>query len=308
MSSDSSPETTYPQRNNSRAAVESSIAAVSFATMAALAHGFHDQLAWPIVAFARVIVGLVLALVMMRAYRAPLLFRGTKALWARTVSGAVGLMCTFYSLANLPVTDTISIFAMSPIWIAVILAIGFGERISRGVWFYAALALGGVYVMQRPTFDAESFPILVAVFGSVVVAVVKVSLSRCADLHPLSVVTHHMGFTTLVTLLLCLMWTDTLVLDPELATTRWLWLIPVGLIGTVAQVFMTMAYAHGNTTMVALVGLSNIAVAAVYDVLIWDRAFDALHVVGVLMIAASIAMSLSTSAREARAAAAEVNA
>ncbi|MCH7958651.1 MAG: DMT family transporter [Candidatus Hydrogenedentes bacterium] len=308
MSSELSPEIGPPHRNNSRAAIESSIAAVSFATMAALAHGFHDQLAWPIVAFARVIVGLVLALVMMRIYRAPLVVRGTKALWSRTLSGAVGLMCTFYSLANLPVTDVITIFAMSPIWIAVILAIGFRERMSRGVWLYAALALAGVYVMQRPSFDTDSFPILIAVFGSVIVAVVKVSLSRCGDLHPLSVVTHHMGFTTLVTLLLCFMWTDTLVLDPDMAATRWLWLIPVGLIGTVAQLFMTMAYAHGNTTMVAMVGLSNIAVAAAYDVLIWGRVFDALHVLGVVMIAASIAMSLSTSAREARVAAAEVNA
>ena len=286
-----------PGSANSRAAFESVLAAASFATMAALAHGFSGQLAWPIIAFSRVAVGLVLALFIMRVYRAPLLIRGTKALWCRTISGSMGLMATFYSLTHLPVTDTITIFAMSPIWITAILAIVFGERAHAGVWLHLALALGGVYVMQRPTFDAESFPILVAVFGSVIVAVVKVSLSRCADLHPLSVIVHHTAFTTLVALIACFVVTGALVLDPEMAASRWLWLIPIGVVGTFAAVMMTMAYAHGSTTMVALVGLSNIVFAGIYDVVFWNRSFDLWHIVGVTMIAASIVLNVTTSAR-----------
>lgn len=306
MSSDSQASIIAPRSANPRAALESTLASAAFATMAALAHGFSEQLAWPIVAFSRVFVGLALALVMMRLYRAPLLIRGTKALWWRSVSGAMGLMATFYSLTHLPVTDSITIFAMSPIWITAILAVFFGERTHTGVWLHVALALGGVYVMQRPTFDAESFPILVAILGSVIVAVVKVSLSRCANLHPLSVVVHHTGFTTLVTLVACFVVTDTLVLDPNMAASRWLWLIPVGLVGTVAQVFMTLAYAHGNTTMVALVGLSNIVFAGIYDVVLWQRHFDIWHIVGVAMIATSIVLNVTASARQTRTEAFEV--
>lgn len=219
--------------------------------------------------------------------------RGTKALWWRSLSGSVGLLCTFYAVTHLPVTDTVTIFATGPLWITVILATVFRQRMPARTWFYALAALAGVYIMYRPTFDADSFPLAVALFGSWAAAAAMVSISFCAELSALSVVAHYSACASLVCLGICIFMPTGLVLDGGV-DARWWWLALMGAAGTLAQVLMTSAYGRGNTTVVALVGISQIAFAAIYDVLVWGHAFDLWEAVGVIIIAVSIASSILT--------------
>ena len=44
-----------PPQNNRRAALESLAAALGFATMSTMVHGFGDSVAWPFVAFVRML-------------------------------------------------------------------------------------------------------------------------------------------------------------------------------------------------------------------------------------------------------------
>lgn len=297
MKSTPAPNSVYTLQNNRRAALEMIAAAFAFATMACIAHAFRDRAPWPLVPFARILITLVISLFMLARYDVPLVIRGTPALWGRSVFGSLGLLSTFYCLTHLPITDTVTIFATSPIWIALILTVFFKEPIGKGVWAYALLALVGVYVLKRPTFDAESFPLAVALFGAIVVSCAKVSLGRCGNVHPLSVVLHYSTFATLVSGALFI---GTLQLSATFAVpmSLWIWLIPMGLAGTVAQVFMTLAYGRGNTTMVALVGISQIGFSVAYDVVVWDQTFDIWKVVGILVVATAIALCILSTQSE----------
>ena len=49
--------------------------------------------------------------------------------------------------------------------------------------------------------------------------------------------------------------------------------------------------------MVTSVSLSNIAFAALFDIIFWDRTFDIWHGLGALMIATAIILSVSRNAR-----------
>lgn len=282
---------TGPQ--NGRAVTEMLAAAFFFATMSCIAHGFREQIAWPLAALARIGITFGLVLVLAGISGAPLVVRGTKALWWRSLSGSVGLLCTFYAVTHLPVTDTVTIFATGPLWITVILATVFRQRMPARTWFYALAALAGVYIMYRPTFDADSFPLAVALFGSWAAAAAMVSISFCAELSALSVVAHYSACASLVCLGICIFMPTGLVLDGGV-DARWWWLALMGAAGTLAQVLMTSAYGRGNTTVVALVGISQIAFAAIYDVLVWGHAFDLWEAVGVIIIAVSIASSILT--------------
>ena len=286
------------QVQNGRAAIEMVAASLCFATMSCIAHGFSGQVAWPIVAFARILVTAALVLVALALYRAPLVIRGTRALWARSITGAIGLICTFYAITHMPVTDTVTVFATGPVWVTVILAFMFKRAVRKRVWFHVLLALLGVYVMHRPTFDAASLPLFVALFGAIAAAAAKVSISFCHGLRPLSIVAHYACCATLITGCLALTTAGATAAGPGAPPWLWLWLVPMGLAGTLAQLLMTTAYRRGGTTMVALVGISQIAFAALYDLAIWGHSFDRWKIAGVLMIACAIAMNITATARD----------
>ncbi len=286
---------THPR--NTRAAGEMMSAAFCFATMACIAHGLRGELAWPVVAFARIFVTFVLVAAGLAYFRVPLAIRGTRALWARSLFGSTGLLCTFYSVTHLPITDAVTIFSTGPVWVTVILVAVFRRPLPKQVWFHALLALAGVYVMHRPSFDAQALPLLVALGGAMAAAAAKVSISRCKDLRNLTVVTHYAACASVVSLGMCVVAADRVVLNPEMSPSVWFWLLPMGLFGTAAQVLLTAAFRRGSPAMVALVGISQIGFSATYDLVLWDYHWDAWKVAGVAMIALAIAMSVLASPR-----------
>ncbi len=291
-------QSAIPLVDNRRAAVESLFAALAFATMSTIVHGFGGTIAWPVVAFVRIAITFIIIFAILRIKGAPLIIRGNRVLWIRSLVGTTGLFLTFYALTHMYVTDVVTIVATNPIWVMVILAVGFNHRLPWVVIFDVVLAIAGVFIMQRPTFDAESLPMIAALLGAVTSAIVKVSLSRLGGLPTVSVITHHSGVSTFATLLASLFLVDSVILVEDFNPALWLLLIPVGLLGTVAQLFMTSSFGRGNTLMVTLMGLSSLAFAAAYDVLFWDRSFDRWHALGALMIATAIVLSVIRNARE----------
>lgn len=295
-----SPVRPQPSReDNRRAALAMFGAAAGFALMAALAHGLRGDLPWPVVAFARCAAMLAVMAGVLAARRAPLVLLGNRALWLRSVFGTFGLLTTFYCLSRMPVADTVVIFAMSPLWIALITA-----RLDRmptppSTWFHLALALSGVLLMERPSFSADSLPLAVALAGSVAVAVAMVSLSRTHDYPHVSVVTHFSLFATLATLALALS-------DAGGAPPAGAWaparhlpvLAAMGVCGTAGQLLMTAAYRRGRPTLMALVGLSQIVMGAGLDAAVFHHGVDAPKAAGMTLIVLGITLNARGGAAE----------
>ncbi len=279
-------------RENRSAALLMVGAVFGFATMSALAHGLRADLPWQVIAFSRSAVTLLVALVLLFWTRTTLVLRGNTALWMRSLFGSVGLLLTFYAVSRLPVTDTIVLFATSPIWITLILALLGEAKPAPHAWLHILLAVGGVWVMYRPKFDAAALPLLLALAGAIAVAIAMVGLSLSRDYPHLSIVTHFSGVATLVTLAVSLpvfdAGTATALTVPRNAAA----LLGLGTAGTVSQLLMTAAYRRGNATLVALVGLTQIVFAAMYDIVLFGHMPDVWKAVGVAMIAVGIVLNV----------------
>jgi drug/metabolite transporter (DMT)-like permease len=288
-----------PAPRNLRAAGEQVTAAFLFASMSCIAHGYGSHLAWPAVAFVRIATNFSVVLLLLRLRGEPFVIFAPFELWLRSLFGSCSLLCTFYAVTHLPVTDQVTLSATGPIWVAVILAIVFRQHIPRRAWGHAVLALAGVYVMQRPTFSAESLPVFMALLAALLGAAAMVSLSRCQDLPKLTIVAHFSMVGTIITLGVCAFADGPLVLNPQLSGGLWLWLLAMGLAGTFGQIFLTAAYIHGNPSMVALIGISQIVFAAIFDLAVWGYTFDIWKVAGVAIIAIAIALSVLGNARAA---------
>lgn len=282
---------------NRRAAVEMFAASFSFATMSCIVHGFRGQVPWPVVSFTRILATCLIINAWVFWRGLPVAFPGSRALWWRSIAGTLGLVCNFYSLTRLPVTDVVTVLSTSPIWVAVILALVTRHRPPAGAWFHAILAAAGVYVMYRPSFDADLLPLAILVFGAIIIAVAQVSLSFCGGLNSYTVVAHYSTVSSLICLALCFLFDDPEVGATSTSLAVWVWLIPMGLFGTVGQVLLTTAYAKGAPAMVSLIGISQIAFAAVYDLVLWGHRFDLGKWAGVGMIECAIVMSVMAAAR-----------
>src|ERR1041384_1436478 len=100
----------------------------NFATMSALSRSLALQNSdWRLLALARAGLMLAFAVPIALATRSRLTLRGSPTLWLRSIVGSLGLLCTFYTLSHLHISESITLLNMYPIWVSLLSWIVFKE-------------------------------------------------------------------------------------------------------------------------------------------------------------------------------------
>ncbi|KAB2922044.1 MAG: DMT family transporter [Bacteroidetes bacterium] len=258
--------------------------AFCFALMGAFTHSLRETFDWRITGFARAFINFVLIVLLARATGTPLIFRAPSSLWWRSIAGTISIVCTFYVFANLPIAEATSLSNLVPIWMALLIAVVENRLVSRSVLVSIVLSVVGVFFIQQPHFDTSGIAVYVGIMQALFAAVAVYNLHRTKNLHPTTVVAHFTGVASVVTFAVMLP-----SLPQLLEGARYTWpvivsLLGVGLTGTVAQLAMTRAYLLGNPSINSTVGLAQVAIATVLDILIWDRHFGTETILGILLI------------------------
>jgi drug/metabolite transporter (DMT)-like permease len=269
-------------------------AAFSFAAMNAMGHAAGKLGAdWRLVALARVGLMLVfaLALTLTARIRVPLL--RPASLWVRSFAGSAALLCTFYSVTHLSrIADAIMLMSVVPVWVTLFSWPLFGEKPTVKVWLAVGVSLLGVALIAQPHFQERSLAVFVALANSVFTAVAVLGLHTLGGVDPRAVVVHFSLVATVVA-------GGVLAAagpGPRLAAAREaptaLLLVGVGLIGTFGQIGLTRAFAKGNPSRVAVVGLTQFLFGALFDLIVWRRSFNAATLAGMALVAAPTAWLL----------------
>ncbi|MEK7794006.1 MAG: DMT family transporter [Candidatus Hydrogenedentota bacterium] len=278
-------------RSKFQPAFEMFAASFAFATMSALTNHLGDRIPWALMAFFRIAITFVIAFASARALGIRIFVLAAPVMWLRSIAGTFGLLCTFHALTHMPVTDAVTLLHTRPIWVAMLLAIEFRRLPGPLLWCSLGLGIAGVYVMERPTFDEGGIALWVALAGAVFSALSMVSLRNLGAVAPLAVVVHFSGLAAIISAVVAF----TLPVDPGVWTqanaARFLWLVPIGLFGTLGQVLLTRAYGKGETHLITVVGLCVIGWAALYDYLLSGRTIAHVQWLGILLIIASILIS-----------------
>jgi drug/metabolite transporter (DMT)-like permease len=264
----------------------------SFATMAALSRTLAVHSDWRLLALVRAGLMLALALPWALATRAPLAFPGSPMLWMRSLVGSLGMLATFYSISHLPVSEAVTLLNIYPIWVA-LLAVLFGERVSRGSWIAIAVGVAGVACVARPQFESSRLALAVALGSSVCTSVVLHGLSRLSRTGTWAVIVHFAVVSTAVTGAVFAAggesWSH---LDPG-TTGRRIMVLAVGLTATLGQFALTRAFAAGAPSRVSVVGLMQLVFGGIYDALLFGRRHGALTLLGMALVAAPTAWLLA---------------
>ncbi|MCA1592494.1 MAG: DMT family transporter [Acidobacteria bacterium] len=269
--------------------------ASAFAVMGALSHLAGERCGWQIVAAARTSVAFVFSLAVAFAWRVRLVLLRPRVLWMRSLVGSVGVLSAFYALTHLPISTALTLSNTFPVWVALLAWPVLGERPTASVWVAVVAGLAGVVLIQRPDAQGSYLASFSALGNAVCTAVAMIGLNRLRGVDARAVVVHFSGVSTVVCLAL-LVFSGAGVDYVPLGDARLLaTLVGVGLAGAAGQLGMTRAFALGNPSKVAVVGLMQIVFACAFDLLFWRRHFDARMVCGILLVTAPTAWLLAHS-------------
>jgi len=266
--------------------------AFAFALMGALGHLAGELCSWQIVAVARSSVALVFSLAFALVTGVKLFLIRPATLWIRSLAGSIGILCSFYALTHLPVSTALTLSNTVPVWVALLAWLLLGYRPTAQIWVAIAAAIVGVVLIQRPYLAGGNLAGLAALAHALCWAIGVIGLNRLSRVDPRAIVVHFALVSTFVSITFFLLsGTDSSygILGNKALVAL---LGSVGLTGTIGQLAMTRAFALGHPSKVAVVGLTQIVFACLFDVVFWKHHFDLATVLGILLVIAPTAWLL----------------
>lgn len=256
-------------------------ASFAFALMAAISHWAGAWCDWQLVVFARAFVAFLFAVAIAKASGVKLVWRGSATLWMRSVAGSTGMLCNFYALAHLPVSDTLTLMNTSPVWVTLWLWLVFGERPTASMSVAVLASVVGIALIQQPHFEGGKFACLMALCGAFCTSIAMLGLNRLKHLDPRAIVAHFSAVASLFTLAFMF---ATHAAPTVSHSSSWLLLILVGAAGVAGQIGMTRAFAKGHASHISVIALTQILFGLVFDVVFWQRTINAVSWLGMLLV------------------------
>ena len=228
-------------------------------------------------------------------------FPGMQA-W-RSLIGVISLVAWFYAIAYLPLATAVTLNYMSSIWVAAFL-IGGALLYSRGpmqprqglLMLTVLTGFGGVVMILRPTLEQNQlFAGLIGLMSGLLAALAYIQVTALGRVgEPEERTVFYFALGSALGGGIGVMFTGLSEWDWEAAV----WLLPIGVLASIAQWCMTRAYSQGPTLVAANLQYSGIVFAALYSLLLFGDQIPLLGWLGMLVIVVSgvVATALRTQA------------
>ncbi len=255
-----------------------------FAWMGIFAHALGGVCDWQIVAIVRSFLATIFAAIIALSMGAKLVWFRPRVLWVRSIAGSSSMVCFFYALARLPVSDVLTITNTFPIWVALLSWPLSGEKPTLGVLLAVLCSVLGVAVTQKADFSQLQTAHFTALAASAFTAVAMLGLNRLKGVGSMAVVVHFSAVSTLFGVAAYFV-ADRVDGMAALGEAENLFaLAGVGIFATIGQVFLTKAFREGSATKVSVVGLSQVVMVMLIEGLVQHRAFTSWQIVGTVLV------------------------
>lgn len=269
--------------------------AAAFSVMAICTRALEPLCDWKIIAIFRAGLALVFAAVLVYQAGAKFAILRPKTLWMRSLAGSVSLLCGFYAMTHHSVSEVLVLTNMYPLWVAVLSWPILGELPSAEVWIAILLSIAGMCLMQPPQAIEEQLAFAAALLSSFTSGIALIGLHKLKQLDPRAIVTHFSGVALLLSIGACFVFKQDRETTVSLTTASLL--LGVGVSATAGQLFLTKAFTTGNAARVAVVGLSQVAIVMLLEIIIWQRSFNLQTLAGMGLVVAPTAWMILRRAR-----------
>lgn len=259
-------------------------AAAAFTVMGGCAHALGKRCDWQIAMIARSVIPMVLSGSLAVAGGAKLVFWGPRNLWLRSIAGSLSMMGAFFAFTRLPVSQVLTLTNLYPIWVAVLSWPFLGRGPGVSVWIAAITGVVGVILIEQPSSPGAGLASGSAFFSSVMSGFAMIGLHRLKQIDARSIVAHF-SLVSLLTACTALLVFDRARPGAVLSDPGTLLLLAgVGLSATLGQFLLTIAFTTGPAAQVAVVGLVQVALGMLADVVLWQQSFSPITLLGTLLV------------------------
>ncbi len=198
----------------------------------------------------------------------------------RASAGLAAMYLYFYALARLPLTDALLLNFTSPLFVALFSTLWLHEgwTVSRIVAYMVGVA--GLGLLFRPSSAVFSLAGLAGLASGALAGLALTTVKRMASSEPGARIV--VWFALMATAISAL----PLFTSPKLVPQgeEWLWLLAMGLAGSLGQLGLTLAYAQAPASQVAPLGYTSLLFAGLIGYLFWDELPDPVGLAGMLLI------------------------
>ena len=272
------------------------ISSLLFAIMGAFAKLSSQNMSSLEVVFFRNVFGV--AIIGFAVLRSPLKNIGGKPflLFFRGFMGFVALLAFFYNIAHISLGDAMTFSKTSPIFTALFAWLFLSEKLSLKAWGAVFLGFIGILFITQPSGIGFSKYDILGIFSGVGAALAYTSvreLKRYYDTR--AIVLSFMSVGTLGPLIL--LFISLHVNIPELdfmlgnfvlpSGIVWLYVLAMGVLATLAQVYMTKAYGASKAGIIGAVSYANIPFSIFIGLFLGDSLPTLITTIGIVLIVAA---------------------
>ena len=207
----------------------------------------------------------------------------TKYLVIRSLSGGIGMLCNFYAVDHMAISDASMLNKLSPFFAVIFSVFVLGEKANRYEWAAVICAFIGTLFVVKPSFNFEAASSVAGLAGVAggLGAGLAYSFVRKLGMrgeNSMIVVAFFSGFTTL-------MLTPNLIFNyTPMTGKQWIFLVLTGLAAAGGQIGITSAYAKAPAKEISVYDFSIVIFAAILGFVFLNQKPDILSVIGYVII------------------------
>ncbi|EDZ61679.1 protein containing DUF6 [Sulfurimonas gotlandica GD1] len=269
------------------------MASFMFAIMGAFAKLASEHMSSLEVVFFRNVFGVVL--IGYAVYKNPMTHKGGKPflLLFRGVMGFTALLAYFYNIANIPLGDAVTFSKTAPIFTAIFAWLFLKEKLSASAWLAVFVGFGGILLIAQPSAIGFTKYDILGIFSGIGAALAYTSVRELRNYYDTRAIV--LSFTLVGTIgPIFLFILSEYIQMPELdfmlgefvmpSGVVWLYVIGLGLLGTLSQYYMTKAYGETKAGIVGAVSYTNIVFAILVGLFLGDSLPSMTTASGIILI------------------------
>jgi drug/metabolite transporter (DMT)-like permease len=240
------------------------------------------------VVFFRALISLFMSWVYLQRNEIPKWGNNKKVLLLRGLFGTIALIMVFATFQNMPLASAVVIHYLSPIFTALLALIVLKERLFRVQYLFFALCFLGILLIKGFDFRISSLYFLLGICGAFLAGCAYVSIRVLKESeHPLVIVFYFPLVAMPLTGIISYFFWVTPV------GTDWLWLLLVGVLTQIAQVYLTKAYQVETAAVVANVNYVGIFYALIFGYIFFGETFSNEVIGGMMLVLAGVLLNVS---------------
>ena len=269
------------------------IASFTFAVMGAFAKLASQEMSSLEVVFFRNIFGV--ALIGLSIYKKPMTHTGGKPflLLFRGTMGFLALLAYFYNIAHIPLGDAVTFSKTAPIFTAIFAWFFLNEKLPLKGWLAVFMGFGGILLITQPSTVGFTKYDLLGIFSGIGAALAYTSVRELRNFYDTRAIV--LSFTLVGTIgPIFLFFISSYFHMPSLdfmlgefvlpKGISWVYVIGLGVLGTLSQYFMTKAYGETKAAIVGTVSYTNIIFAIIVGLFLGDELPNLTTACGICLI------------------------